>query len=90
MSGDMQTQLDRPYGQQPATREAAIRFLERTGNGDLLAALGLVDAPKPRWIDGRACCRVCDQPLRDGGRVSCQRPTCPAGPASRENAGGAR
>lgn len=42
MSGDMSTQLDRAYARQSATRAAAIRFLERTGNDDLLAPLGLV------------------------------------------------
>jgi len=84
MAGDMQTQLDRPYGQQPATRDAAIRYLERTGNDDLLAMLGLVDAPKPVIVDGRACCPVCEEPLRGDGRSSCRRATCPAGPKSRE------
>lgn len=79
----MSTQLDRPYAQQSATREAAIRYLTRKGYADLLAMLGLADEPKPVVIDGRACCPVCEQPLRGDGRSSCRRATCPAGPASR-------
>jgi hypothetical protein len=84
MSGDMSTQLDRPYAQQPATRQAAVRYIERKGYGDLLAMLGLVDDPEPVIIDGRACCPTCEQPLPGDGRRLCRRPTCPAGPKSRE------
>lgn len=37
------THLDQPYAQQPETRAAALRFLERTGNGDVAKMLGLIE-----------------------------------------------
>lgn len=88
MSGDLTTQLDRPYAQQPATREAAIRRVSREKQADLLLAmLGLVNSPEPVVIDGRACCPTCEQPLPGAGRSVCRRSTCPAGPTSRETGG---
>jgi len=72
------TRLDRPYGQQPETRAAATRYLERTGNADLLAALGLIDDEQPT----RPACPTCGQPLgkgKHGGYRPCQRRTCQGG-----------
>jgi len=40
----MQTQIDRGY-LAPETRAAAIRYITRTGNADVLEALGLVADP---------------------------------------------
>lgn len=85
---NLQTQLDRPYAQQPATRAAAVRFLERTGNGDLIAMLGLVDEPKPTVVGGRQLCPRCGKPLPDpianGGHKPCRRAACRAAAAEEE------
>lgn len=79
MSGDLQTQLDRPYSQQPETRAAATRYLTRTGNADLLAMLGLVDAPpaEPQHL-------ACGHKRHVDGRSACRYESCPAGPKSRQ------
>lgn len=42
---DLGVNLDKPYAQQPETRAAAVRFLERSGNTDVAEALGLVEDP---------------------------------------------
>lgn len=42
---DLDVTLDRPYAQQAETRAAAVRYLKRTGNADVLEALGLVADP---------------------------------------------
>jgi hypothetical protein len=73
------TRLDRPYAQQPETRAAATRYLERTGNADLLAALGLGDDEPPP-----SPCPVCGRPLRKdklGGHKPCPRQLCGGGAA---------
>ncbi|WIM97825.1 hypothetical protein ACTOB_001379 [Actinoplanes oblitus] len=47
--GNITTRLDEPYAQQPETRVAATAYLERTGNADLLAVLGLAaEQPHPK------------------------------------------
>jgi len=83
------TRLDRPYGQQPETRAAAVRYLERTGNADVLGALGLVDEPEPPTVAGRQVCPRCGKPLPDpianGGHKPCRRSACRA--AAAEEAG---
>lgn len=58
MSGDfVTTRLDAPYAQQPATRAAAARVLERLGATDLLEILGLVE-PKPEPVpEPKRCSR---------------------------------
>lgn len=82
----MQTELERPSAN-PATRDAATRYLERTGNGDLLAMLGLVD--EPSTVAGRQVCPNCGKPLPDpianGGFKPCRRRACVA--AAAEEAG---
>lgn len=47
MSDSITTHLDAPYGQQPETRAAARRVLDRLGATDLLDMLGLDDTPPP-------------------------------------------
>jgi hypothetical protein len=79
--GNLGTHLDRPYAQQPDTRAAATRYLERTGHADLLDVLGLGPEPDgPSVIDGRECCPSCGKPLPDpvsnGGRKPCRRRAC--------------
>jgi len=86
---ELQTQLDRPYAQQPATRAAAVAYLERKGYADLLDMLGLVDDTGPLVIDGRQACPRCRSPLPDpisnGGFKPCRRRACVA--AAAEEAG---
>lgn len=84
---DLQTPIDRPYAQQPETRAAALRFLERTGNADVAAALGLVDADTEpdelpdfyRTPSGYFACRACKQRTRTDG--VCRRADCHRGSA---------
>lgn len=87
--GGLETQLDRPYAQQPDTRAAAARYLTRSGNADLLDVLGLVDNAGPLVIDGRQACPRCRRPLPDpisnGGHKPCRRRACVA--AAAEEAG---
>ncbi|GAA2696414.1 hypothetical protein [Actinoplanes palleronii] len=45
MTDNLTTDLDQTYHQHPDTRAAASRYLERSGNADLLQMLGLVDEP---------------------------------------------
>lgn len=90
MSGDMSTQLDRPYAQQPDVRAAAARRIRREEQADLLLdMLGLRDDPGPLVIDGRQCCPLCRRPLPDpitnGGFKPCRRVACRA--AAAEEAG---
>lgn len=47
MADAVVTRLDKPYGQQPETRAAAVAHLVRSGYADILAALGLADVPAP-------------------------------------------
>lgn len=63
MSDSLTTRLDTPYAQQPETRAAAVRYLERTGNLDVAMALGLVDDPV-------AAERARQKALRDIGAVN--------------------
>lgn len=81
MPDSVVTHVDRPYGQQPETRTAAIRRVSREPDADmLLDALGLVDREGPLVIDGRHCCPHCRKPLPDpisnGGRKPCRRRAC--------------
>lgn len=85
MADAVATHLDRPYGQQPAVRAAAARYLERTGNADVADMLGLVEQEDLLVIDGRHCCPNCRKPLPDpisnGGRKPCRRAACVAAAA---------
>lgn len=81
----IETRVDRPYGQQPETRAAATRYLERTGNTDLIPLLGLDDQADEETVvdeDGRRVCPTCGKPLPDpianGGNKPCQRRACKA------------
>lgn len=79
MSDAVVTRLDKPYAQQPETRAAATRYLERTGNADLLGPLGLVDEPPPSPV-----CPVCGRRLTKaklGGFNPCQRQLCSGEPS---------
>lgn len=73
--------LDRPYAQQPETRAAAVRVLERMGAGDLVDVLGLdqVEPERPRVIKmgGRLKCAVCWCPVRGDG--ICRQRKCGGG-----------
>lgn len=77
--GGLETQLDRPYAQQPATRDAARRVISREEDADLLlAALGLVE-DEPPTVDGKPACPTCGRPRRRaklGGYHPCQRELC--------------
>lgn len=56
MSESVRTQLDRPYGQQPETRLAAVAYIARRGDAEMvLAALGLDDVQAPEL----AACPYC-------------------------------
>lgn len=59
---DFGTPVDKPYAQQPETRDAALRYLKRSGNGDVAQILGLVDPTCPLCNDpmpARGGCRPC-------------------------------
>lgn len=81
----LQTQLDRPYAQQPATREAAIRRVSREEQADLLLAMLGLDDVGPLIVDGRRSCPRCRNPLPDpvanGGHKPCRRAACRAAAA---------
>lgn len=80
---DFADAVDRPYGQRPATRAAALAYLERTGNADVAAALGLIDAPDPvegltyKVVNGRLYCLSCGNRTRSDG--VCRRTACGGG-----------
>ena len=63
MSDSLTTRLDVPYAQQPETRAAAVRYLERTGNADVAVILGLVEDPV-------AAERAREKALRDMGAIN--------------------
>lgn len=67
-------QLDSVSVTTPETRDAARRYLERSGSADLLGILGL--APPT--------CPVCSGPLADGGCRPCQRAAAGVAPATPE------
>lgn len=72
---EMSTQLDRPY-LHAGTRDAAVRFLTRTGNADLIDMLGLGDDPEP---GERPDCPMCGRPRqrdKQTGWRACQRKQC--------------
>lgn len=85
---DLGVNLDKAYAQQPETQAAALRFLQRTGNADVAAALGLVDAePEPEGLpdayrtpSGYFACRVCKRRTRTDG--VCRRADCHRGSAT--------
>jgi hypothetical protein len=66
-----------PWGRSADLRADAVAYLKRSGNADVMEALGL-DGANP---EGPAC-PLCDTPLRAGRRV-CLARGCEAGPAAR-------
>lgn len=81
---DLDQTLDRPYAQQPATRAAAVRVLNRQPDGDLLRdILGLNDPPagpnRYVLIDGKLFCKACRLRCQSDG--VCRRGTCAVGGA---------
>lgn len=85
-SSDFAIRVQLPYAQQAETRAAAARYLERSGNADVAAALGLAeDVPEPEVAAPRRLrphCLRCRMRLRNAWNGVCQRPTCnPAGGA---------
>lgn len=84
MASDLGTRLGRAYGQQTETQAKAARYLEDSGNADLLPILGLADPPER---DEREC-PACGHPLRGDGRTACRQTACPAGPKARKAAAG--
>jgi hypothetical protein len=78
--GNLGTHLDRPYAQQSATREAAARYLIRSGNADLVDVLGLTE---PDHQPGnRPDCYLCGRPRQretSGGWKPCKRQLCAGG-----------
>lgn len=86
MSDSVTTKLDVPYGQQPETRAAARRVLDRLGAADLIDVLGLVDNTEPakRFADdGRRLCPDCGKPFPSDDRAKCRRNACSKGPTAR-------
>lgn len=79
MSSSMATEVDGPYARDPQTRDAARRYLERTGNADLAEMLGLAEAAP---ADRCRTCPACNQPYRSG-RWECRYADCSRGPAAR-------
>ncbi len=83
-NGNISTQLDRPYAQQPDTRAAAVRVVSRQDQaGMLLDMLGL--AEPDREPGGRPDCPACGRPrqrTKDVGWKPCQRKACIGGEAS--------
>lgn len=83
MSDSVTTKLDVPYGQQPETRAAAVRVLERLGAIDLIEMLGLGDVPESTEPAGdRPLCRNCNRPVALDGR--CRRSSCYPGVLARK------
>jgi hypothetical protein len=91
--GEVSTHLDKPYGQQPETRAAAVRVLRRQPDAeDLMAILGLDDVelerPEPPpyvVINGRTCCATCRQQVRADG--VCRYRNCAVGARNQEGDG---
>ncbi|WP_045746409.1 hypothetical protein [Actinoplanes rectilineatus] len=84
MGDSITTRLGLPYAQQPETRAAAVAYLARTNNADLLEVLGLIDAEPSQFAeDGRRLCPACEKPLPGDGRAGCRRNACEVGPAAR-------
>jgi hypothetical protein len=79
MTDNLGTELDNTSAPTAEARTKARRYLESTGNADLLDMLGLVDA-KPRE---RAVCPACKQQYYPGRR-DCRSRSCELGPASRK------
>ena len=79
--GDLETHLDRPYAQQPATREAARRVLRSRDAADLVEVLGQADEERPT-VKGKPACPTCGRPRRTGktgGYDPCKRELCSGG-----------
>lgn len=97
MSNDLRvTQVDTSY-LDPATRDAARRYLERSGNADITVILGLTPDPgrKRRPPKGTvAPVRECGNgyEVRDGKHycTQCRRRTQADGRCRRSDCGGAR
>jgi len=87
MGESITTRLDEPYNQQPATRAAAVRVLQRLGAADLIEILGLDDTPPPpgptptgtNHGDGTLRCSKCRHRTRADG--ICRRKTNCGGPS---------
>lgn len=83
-NGNLTTQLDRPYAQQPATRAAAVRVISGQDQAEmLLDMLGLVEPD--RGPGERPDCPACGRPRQKdkvGGWRACQRKACIGGEAS--------
>lgn len=80
MASDLGTQIG-PARTQAETRAKAARYLESSGNADLLPMLGLVD--EPRTVGERPACPTCGRPRqkgKHGGYRPCQRQACPEVP----------
>ena len=79
MGADLRvTDVDRSY-LGPETKAAAARYLERTGNADLLPILGLTESPPvvdPGYVtvNGRTYCALCRCRVRVDG--VCRREKC--------------
>jgi len=87
MSGNMSTQVDSAASAVSAeTRSAAARFLQRTGNADLLEMLGLTSNQHRSRFDenGRRLCPACEKPLPSDDRTKCRRAACRLGPTARQ------
>jgi hypothetical protein len=85
MGESITTRLDAPYGQQPETRAAAVRVMQRLGATDLIEILGLDDTP----AEDPNLCPDCQQPLDSTGRP-CRRRSCPTGRERRPSRRAAR
>ena len=82
MSGNVATEITRSFLPDD-TRAAATRYLERTGNADLLPILGLTEPPPQTRVPCPSCGKPLPDPVTNGGRKPCQRKSCAAGPTAR-------
>lgn len=81
------TPVDRPYAQQPETRAAARRRLDREPDAELLIdALGLGDDAGPRVRDCPFCGLPLPDPITAGGYKRCIRVACKRARKSEEQA----
>lgn len=74
MADHLATQVDKPYGQQPATRAAARRVVEREPDAaELIETLGLGDQPAARRHLCPTCGRVNPRSGRCRSTLECRR-----------------
>lgn len=77
MSSNPVTAVDRPYAQQPETRAAARRRVEREPQAELLIdMLGLRDDAEPVSRDCPFCGLPLPDPITSGGYKRCIRVAC--------------